>query len=115
METSVRQVLQTLVHLHCPQTVQQAKNVGNMASAKGMHATHYASHQTLHNLTPGSSAFHQDMCFYLPFLTDIVALQNTHQQFVDQWLLCENATHISHNYKVNGSILKRLSFHGQTN
>ena len=41
------------------------------------------------------------MFFDLPFLTDIVALQETHQNLVDTRLFHENAICISHDYKVN--------------
>ena len=80
---SVGQVLRTLVHVHNPQMSHQAKAVCDTALATSMHATHCASHQALQHLTPGSFAFHQDMFFDLPLLTDIIALQNTRQQLVD--------------------------------
>ena len=60
---SVGQVLQTLVHVHNPQTVHQAKVVGDTTLAMTMHATHCVSHQALRHLTPGSFAFHRDMVF----------------------------------------------------
>ena len=73
-----------------------------------MHATHFASHQALQHLTPGSFAFRWDMCFDLPFLTDIMALQNTHQQLVDSRLLKENSSRIKHDYKIGDQILKKM-------
>ena len=88
---SVGQVLHTLVHIHRLQTMHQAKSTGDTALATAMHATMCASHQALHHLTPGSFAFHHDMFFDLPFLTDILALQNTRQHLVDMRLLRENA------------------------
>ena len=63
---SVGQVLRTLVHVHNPQTVHQAKAVGDTALATAMHVTHCASHQALHHLTPGSFAFCRDMFFIFP-------------------------------------------------
>ena len=60
---SVDHMLQMLVHLHHPQFLQQAKNVGNMALTTAMHATCCASHQALQNLTPGSLAFCHSMFF----------------------------------------------------
>ena len=80
---SVGQVLCTLVHIHRPQTVHQAKSTGDTTLAMAMHATRCASHQALHHLTPGSFAFHREMFFDLPFLTDILVLQNTRQHLVD--------------------------------
>ena len=47
------------------------------------------------------------MFFDLPFLTDIVALQETHQNLVDTRLFHENAICISHDYKVNDQILNK--------
>ena len=41
---SVGQVLRTLVHVHQPQSVQQAKSMGDTALATAMHATQCASH-----------------------------------------------------------------------
>ena len=107
---SVGQVLRTLVHVHNPQTVHQAKAVGDIALATTMHATCCASHQALHHLTPGSFAFHWDMFFDLPFLTDIIALQNTHQQLVDSCLLKENSSRIKHDYKNWGSSSQENGF-----
>ena len=101
---SVGQVWHTF---HRLQTMHQAKATRDTALAMAMHAMQCASHQALHHLTPGSFAFRCDMFFYLPFLTDILALQNTRQQLVDTRLLCENATCISHNYQVSDQVLKK--------
>ena len=101
------QVLRTLIHIQQPKTVHEAKATGDMALATVMHATQCASHQALHYLTPGSFAFCRDMFFDLPFLTDIIALQNTQQHLVDTRLLCENATCISHDYQVTNQVLKK--------
>ena len=48
------------------------------------------------------------MFFDLPFLTDILALQNTRQQLVDSQLLKENSSRIKHNYKIGDQILKKM-------
>ena len=93
---------------HQPQTVHQAKSTGDTALATVMHATRCASHQVLHHLTPGSFAFRRDMVFDLPFLTNIIALQNTQQHLVDTRLLQENAAQISHNYHMSDQVLKKL-------
>ena len=104
---SVGQVLCTLVHIHRPQTVHQVKSNSDTALAMVMHATRCASHQALHHLTPGSFAFWRDMFFDLPFLTDILALQNTRQHLVDTHLLHKNAARISHDYQVSNQVLKK--------
>ena len=103
---SVGQVLHTLVHIHRPETVHQAKATGDTALATAMHSTRCASHQALHHLTPGSFAFRRDMFFDLTFLTNILALQNTRQPLADKCLLRENVACISHDYQVSGQILK---------
>ena len=48
------------------------------------------------------------MFFDLPFLTDIIALQNTHQQLVDSHLLKENSLRIKHDYKIGDQVLKKM-------
>ena len=48
------------------------------------------------------------MFFDLPFLTNIIALQNTRQHLVDMRLLRENAARISHDYQVTDPVLKKL-------
>ena len=104
---SIGQVLHTLIHLHNPQTALQAKAMGDTALAMAMHATHCASHQALHHLTPRSFAFCRDMFFDFPFLTNIVTLQQTCQNLVNTHLFHGNASHISHDYKVDDQILKK--------
>ena len=47
------------------------------------------------------------MFFDLPFLTDIIALQNTWQHLVDMRLLRKNAARISHDYQVTDQVLKK--------
>ena len=69
-----------------------------------MHATCCASYQALHHLMPGSFAFCRDMFFDLPFLTDIVALQETRQNLVDTPFFHENASRISHDYNTANEI-----------
>ena len=99
--------MHTLIHIHQPKTVHEAKATGDTTLATAMHATRCASHQVLHHLTPGSFAFRHNMFFDLPFLTDIIALQNTRQHLVDTPLLRENAAHISHDYQVDDQVLKK--------
>ena len=47
---SVGQVLHTLIHIHQPKTVHEAKATGDTALATAMHATRCASHQALQHL-----------------------------------------------------------------
>ena len=65
---SVGQVLRTLIHIHQPKTVHEAKATGDTALATAMHAIQCTSHQALHHLTPGSYAFRCDMFSIYPFL-----------------------------------------------
>ena len=105
---SMGQVLRTLVHVHNPQMIHQAKAVCDTALAMSMHATCCVSHQAVQHLTPGSFTFHRDMFFDLLFLTDIMALQNTRQQPVDSRLLKENSSRIKHDNKIGDQILKKI-------
>ena len=102
------QVLRTLVHVHNPQTVHQAKAVCDTALATSMHVTHCALHQALQHLTLASFAFRWDMFFDLPFITDVIALQNTRQQLVDSQLLKEISSRIKHDYKIRDQILNKM-------
>ena len=61
----------------------------------------------LQHLTPCSFAFRRDMFFDLPFLTNIIALQNTQQHLVDMHLLRKNTACISHDYQVADQVLKK--------
>ena len=62
----VGQVLRTLVHIHRPQTMHQAKSTGDTTLATAMYSMQCASHQALHHLTPGSFAFRHDMFLICP-------------------------------------------------
>ena len=72
-----------------------------------MHATRCASHQALHNMTPGSLAFRRDMMFDIPFLTDFIALQHSCQAVIDQRVQRANAHHLRHEFQIHDQILKK--------
>ena len=109
---SVGQVLRTLVHIHNPQSVAQADQLSKDALATAMHVTRCASHQALHNMTPGSLAYQRDMMFGIPFLTDFIALQHSCQAVIDQHVQKANSHHLHHEFQINDQILKKsvLSF-----
>ena len=104
---SVGQVLRTLVHLHNPQSVAQADQLSNDALATAMHATRCASHQALHNMTPGSLAFRRDMLFNIPFLTDFIALKHSRQAVVDKCVQLANAHRLRHEFRLQDQVLKK--------
>ena len=104
---SVGQVLRTLFHLHNSQSVAQADQLSKDALATAMHATRCASHQALHNMTPGSLAFRHDMMFDIPFLTDFIALQHSCQAVVDQRVQLGNAHRLRHEFKLQDQVLKK--------
>ena len=110
---SVGQVLCTLVYIHHPQSIQQAKTITHSALATAMHATRCVAHSGLNHFTPGALAFCCDIFMDLPFITDIVALQHLCQQQVDCCLLWENSKHIFHDFEVNDQVMKKsvLSFY----
>ena len=104
---SVGQVLRTLVHLHNPQSVAQADQLSKDALATAMHATRCASHQALHNMTPGSLAFRRDMLFDIPFLTDFIALKHSRQAVVDKRVQLANAHRLRHEFRLQDQVLKK--------
>ena len=72
-----------------------------------MHASRCAAHQSLRNHSPGAIAFRRDMLLDIPFLADILTLQSHRQTLVDQHLLQNNASCISHDYVVGEQVLKK--------
>ena len=84
---SVGAVLQTLIHLCSPQTHVEAQAVVKQALSTAMHATCCASHGSLLNLSPGAVTFQQDMFLDIPLISDVLTLQEAHQEQVDQCVL----------------------------
>ena len=93
---SVGAVLRTLIHLRSPQAHVEAQAVVKQALSTVMHATCCASHGSLLNLSPGAVAFRRDMFLDIPLISDILTLQEAHQEQVDQHVLCTNASQFSY-------------------
>ena len=47
------------------------------------------------------------MFFDIPLISDVLTLQEAHQQQVDQHVLRANASHFSYDWKVNDQVLKK--------
>ena len=103
----VGQFLFTLIYVHHPQTIQQAKAIAHSALAMAMRATRCVAHRGLNHFTSGALALHCDMSMDIPFITNIVALQHLCQQQVNHDLLQENSKCISHDFIVNDQVMKK--------
>ena len=75
----VGQVLRMLVHANPPTNKEEAVRLVEQALAQAMLATrcisHGISHGSLNNVSPGAVAFHRDMYLDLPFVVDLLTLQ----------------------------------------
>ena len=94
-------VLHTLIHLCSPQTRMEAQAAVKQALLTAMHATHCASHGSLLNLSPDAVTFWRDMFLDIPLISDVLTLQEAHQEQVDQHVLQANASQFSHDWNVN--------------
>ena len=73
-----------LNHLHSPQTRVEAQAEVKQALSTAMHAAHCASHGSFLNLSPGTITFRKDMFLDIPLISDVLTLQEAHQEQVDQ-------------------------------
>ena len=72
-----------------------------------MHVTRCASHQALHNMTPGALSFQRDMMFDIPFPTDFIALQHSCQAVINQRVQIANAQRLHHEFQIHDQVLKK--------
>ena len=72
-----------------------------------MHMTRCASHQALHNMTPGALSFQRDMMFDIPFPTDFIALQHSCQAVINQRVQIANAQRLHHEFQIHDQVLKK--------
>ena len=93
---SVGAVLHTLIHLCSPQTCLEAQAVVKQVLLTAMHVSYCAFHGSLLNLSPGAVAFQRDMFLDIPLISDVLTLQEAHQEQVDQHVLWTNASWFSH-------------------
>ena len=71
---SIRHTLQTLIHIHHPQTKNEATSVAKRALATAMHTSHCAASQSLNGLSPRSIAFRHDMFIGIPYVSNILTI-----------------------------------------
>jgi hypothetical protein len=70
---TIHYVLRTLVHVHPPRNMTQARDIINEALATVVHAMQTTIATTVGS-TPGSLAFAQDMFLKVPLITDWQAI-----------------------------------------
>ena len=104
---SIGQVLETLIHIHYPQTKTEAATLAKQALATAMHASCCMVNCSLNNLSPGAIAFQHDMFLDIPFISDIITLTQSQQALIDNYLVKENAHQISNDYRVHNQVLKK--------
>jgi len=108
MHLIVAQVLRVLLDsTPRPSNYLEAGQLIDRALAITMHAMRCTASTALNGQTPGSLVFSRDMLVNIPFVADFLALQNSRQLQIDKRLLRANASHISHDYKVNDLIMAR--------
>ena len=104
---TVGQVVRTLVQAKPPQNEEEAKALAEEAIALAMRATRLASHSQINNASPGSMAFGRDMLLNIPFVAELVTLQNLRQQKIDLRLLKANSKRRHHDFKVGEQVMVR--------
>ena len=104
MHQTVANILRTLIHLHPPETVQQASTLVDNALATVTHALRCAVGRTT-GVSPGSLAFNRDMLLDIPLITDMLLLQQNRQAIVDENLRRQNAKRYDYDYKIGDSVL----------
>ena len=77
------------------------------ALAQAMHASRCISHGSLNNVSPGAVAFHRDMYLDLPFVADLLTLQQMRQGQIDKQLLQANAQRLARDWRVGEQVLVR--------
>jgi hypothetical protein len=88
---TVGQVIRSLIQVKPPKTEAEAILVCEEACALAVQAVRLCSHSQLNNASPGSMAFGRDMLLNIPFVADLVTLQNLRQQKIDLRLLKANS------------------------
>ena len=101
----VGQVLRTLVHATPPNSPDEAKRLVEHALAQAMHAARCISHGSLNNVSPGAVAFHRDMYLDLPFVANLLTLQQMRQGRIDTQLLKANAKRHARDWRVGEQVL----------
>ena len=104
---AVAQVLRTMIQLRPPTTNQEARDLMEDSIAQAVHAVRCVAHGSLQNASPGAVAFHRDMFLDLPFIIDLLSLQQTRQQQIDLRLLKTNQRRRPHDWQVGEQVLVR--------
>jgi hypothetical protein len=108
---TVGQVIRTLIRAKPPNSREEAMEVAEEVCALAVCAVRLCSHSQLNNASPGSMAFGRDMLLNIPFMADLVTLQNLRQQKIDLRLLKANSKRRPHDFQVGEQVMIR-QMHG---
>ena len=96
----IAQIIRTYLARNPPVREEDAKHIVESAFATAMHATRCAAHSQLDHVSPGSVAFGRDMLLPIPFVVDLLDLQQSRQQKVDTRLIAANRKRTHHDYRI---------------
>ena len=105
IHATVGLIFRTMVSLHPPTTRQEADNLIQDSVAQAIFAARSVSHGALNNFSPGAVAFHRDMLLNLPFVADILSLQNLRQGYIDARLAKANQKRRPRDWAVGERVL----------
>jgi transposase InsO family protein len=105
MHLTVGDILRVLVHMYAPQSQEEATQLVDRALATAQLALRTVVHTTL-GVSPGAIVFHRDMLLEIPYIADLLLLQQNRQALIDYNVLRENNRRIRHDYAINDLVLE---------
>jgi hypothetical protein len=105
MHLTVGDILRVLVHMYGPQSQEAATQLVDRALATAQLALRTVVHTTM-GVSPGAIVFHRDMLLEIPYVADLLLLQNNRQALIDYNVLRENNRRIRHDYAINDLVLE---------
>ena len=107
MHQAVGNTLRALSTLKPPKGIADANQLVDTALANAVYATRCTYHSGL-KTTPGSLVFHRDMIMDIPFVSDLLTIQQNKQQLIDQRLIDANRKRFSYDYNIGDKVLKLI-------
>ena len=107
MHQVVGNILRTLLHTNPPQHMANTEAMVDYALATASHAMQSTVHRTL-GMSPGALVFHRDMFMDIPFIADLLLLQDKRQTLINYNLHQENNRHRNHDYQIGDQVLEIL-------
>jgi len=101
---TIGNVLRTLLHAHTPQNMAQASDLIDTALANAMHAARATYHRSL-RASPGQVVFGRDMFVDLPFVADLLTIQQQRQRLIDADLRRRNVRRHDYDYQPGQYVL----------